>query len=68
MFSVVPWLSIFADDATVQQAVEEVGHQDVGLTVSQLSDDGEELSARCSIPEKNTHTHTHTHTHSCKHT
>lgn len=60
MFTGVPWLATFADDGAVQQAVEEAGHQDVRLTVSQLSDDREELSARCSIPEKHTHSHVNT--------
>lgn len=60
MFTAVPWLSTFADDAAVEQAVEEAGHQDVRLTLSQLSDDREELSARCSIPEKHTHNHVNT--------
>lgn len=55
----VPGLSTFADDSTVQQAVEEAGHQDVRLTFSQLGNDREELPAWRSIPEKHTHTHTH---------
>lgn len=46
---------MFADDATVEQAVKEAGHQDGGLTFSQLGNDREQLSARCSIPEKYTH-------------
>lgn len=67
-FKVIPGLSNPADDATVQQAVEEAGHQDVRLTVSQLGNNGEELPAGCSIPEKHTQPckhKTHTHTHSC---
>lgn len=50
----VPGLSCFADEATVQQAVEEAGHQDVRLSVSQLGNDREQLSARRSIPDKHT--------------
>lgn len=41
----VPGLSIFANNSTVQQAVEEAAHQDVRLTVSQLANDREHLSA-----------------------
>lgn len=58
-FWVVPGLSIFADDSTVQQAEENAAHQDVRLTLSQLANDREHLSAWCSIPEK--------HTQPCKH-
>lgn len=50
----VPGLSSFADEATVQQAVEEAGHQYVRLSVSQLGNNREQLSARRSIPEKHT--------------
>lgn len=54
-FRAVPWLSIFADDSTVQQAVEEAGHQDDRLTLGQLGNDREQLSAGCSISVKHTH-------------
>ncbi|TNN77640.1 hypothetical protein EYF80_012230 [Liparis tanakae] len=40
-----------------EPAVEEAGHQDVRLTVSQLGNNGEELPAGRSIPEKHTHNH-----------
>lgn len=41
----VPGLSSFANDSTIQQALEEAGHQDVWLGVSQLANNREELSA-----------------------
>lgn len=41
----VPGLSIFADNSTVEQAVEKAAHQDVRLTVSQLANNREYLSA-----------------------
>lgn len=43
--SAVPGVTTLADDATVEQAGQQVGRQEVGLTVGQNGDDGEELSA-----------------------
>lgn len=43
-FAGVPRLSILVEDPTVQKAVKKAGYQDVGLTLSQLTDDGEKLS------------------------
>lgn len=43
--SAVPRVTSLADDAAVEQAGQQVGHQGAGLTVGQRGDDGEELSA-----------------------
>ena len=54
-FRGTPRLSSFVDHSTVEEGVEETGDQDVRLTVSQLANDREELSAGCSISETHTH-------------
>lgn len=55
----VPWHSAFADDSTVQQAVEEAGDEDFRLSLSQLANNRQERSARCTIPEDQTQSSLH---------
>lgn len=47
----VPGLPTFADDSTVQQAVQEAAHQDIRLSVSQLANNRQQLSAWSCIPD-----------------